>query len=174
VCCLFAFFWWKTPIFFLYCVRTLVTAAWHDRYACCVQCMHGRWWWPHSVFAACVTFNCLTPTLREVRIKLRRRHAQKISSWYEGVSKSFWTESITKYMPTFAITRLEATQRVMAAKLTRLTHRIAIQLHLVAERSTICSSRSRRPFRKLLDTPSYVWCIVLIIGLFNDSFQLYL
>jgi hypothetical protein len=29
----------------------------------------------------------------------------------------------------------------MAAKLTRLTHKIAIQLHLVAETCTICSSR---------------------------------
>jgi hypothetical protein len=43
----------------------------------------------------------------------------------------------------------------MAAKLTRLTHKIAIQLHLMAESCTICSSRSRRPVRKLLDTPSY-------------------
>jgi hypothetical protein len=43
----------------------------------------------------------------------------------------------------------------MAAKLTRLTHKIAIQLHLVAESCTICSSRSRRPVRKLLDTLSY-------------------
>jgi hypothetical protein len=43
----------------------------------------------------------------------------------------------------------------MAAKLTRLTHKIVIQLHLVAERCTICSSRSRRPVWKLLDTPTY-------------------
>jgi hypothetical protein len=43
-----------------------------------------------------------------------------------------------------------------AAKLTRVTHKIAIQLHLVAESCTICSSRSRRPVPKLLDTPSYV------------------
>jgi len=42
----------------------------------------------------------------------------------------------------------------MAAKLTRPTHKIAIQLYLVAETCTICSSRSRRPVRKLLDTPS--------------------
>jgi len=34
-----------------------------------------------------------------------------------------------------------------------LTHQIAILLHLVAESCTICSSRSRRPVRKLLDTP---------------------
>jgi len=38
----------------------------------------------------------------------------------------------------------------MAAKHTRLTHQI------VAEGCTICSSRSRRPVRKLLDTPSYL------------------
>jgi hypothetical protein len=76
---------------------------------------------------------------------------------YEGVSKSFRTESITKYMLTYGITHWEATQRVMAAKLTRLTHKIAIQLHLVAESRTICSSRSRRLVRILLDTPS---CIV--------------
>jgi hypothetical protein len=43
----------------------------------------------------------------------------------------------------------------MEAKLLRLTHKIAIQLHLVAESCTICSSRSRRPVRKLLGTPSY-------------------
>jgi hypothetical protein len=75
---------------------------------------------------------------------------------HEGVSKSFRTESIAKYMPTFGITRTVATQSVMAAKLTRLTHKIAIQLHLVAESSTICSSRSRRPVRKLLVTPSHI------------------
>jgi len=39
----------------------------------------------------------------------------------------------------------------MAAKFTRLTYKIAIKLYLVAESCTICSSRSRRPVRKLLD-----------------------
>jgi hypothetical protein len=38
------------------------------------------------------------------------------------------------------------------AKLTILTQKIAIQLHPVAESCTICSSRSRRPVWKLLDT----------------------
>jgi hypothetical protein len=42
----------------------------------------------------------------------------------------------------------------MAAKLIRLTHKIAIQLHLLAESCTICSSRSRQPVRNLLDKPS--------------------
>jgi len=44
----------------------------------------------------------------------------------------------------------------MATELTRLTHQIAIQLHVMAERCTICSSRSRRPVRKILDAPSYI------------------
>jgi len=33
---------------------------------------------------------------------------------------------------------------------------MAMQLQLVAESCTICSSRSRRPVRNLLDTPSYM------------------
>jgi hypothetical protein len=73
---------------------------------------------------------------------------------YEGVSKSFRTESITKY--TTINTRWEASQGVMVANLTRLTHKIAIKLHLVAQSCTICSSRSRRPVRKLLDTSAYL------------------
>jgi hypothetical protein len=44
---------------------------------------------------------------------------------YEGVSKTFRTEPITKYKLTTINTRSEATQRVMIAKLTRLTHKIA-------------------------------------------------
>jgi len=45
----------------------------------------------------------------------------------------------------------------MATKLTRLSHKIAIQLHLVLDSCTICSSRSRRPVRILLhfSVPSY-------------------
>jgi hypothetical protein len=76
---------------------------------------------------------------------------------YEGVSKSFRTESITKYMLTTINIRWEAIQRVMAGKLARLTHKIAIQLHLMAESCTIYSSRSRRPVRKLLNTLSYAY-----------------
>jgi hypothetical protein len=44
----------------------------------------------------------------------------------------------------------------MAAKLTRLTHKIAIQLYLVAESCTICSCHTRRPVRILLDTSPYI------------------
>jgi hypothetical protein len=42
---------------------------------------------------------------------------------YEGVSKNLRTESITKYTLTFGITRWEETQRVMVAKVSRLTHK---------------------------------------------------
>jgi hypothetical protein len=70
-----------------------------------------------------------------------RGYIQKFSDWvYKGTTTN---------------TRWEATQRIMAAKLPRMTHRMMIQLHLVAESYTICSSRSRRPVRKLLDFPSY-------------------
>jgi hypothetical protein len=82
-----------------------------------------------------------------VNVRVMKESVQLV---YEGVSKSFRTDSITKSTTN---TRWEATQRVMTAKLTRLTHRIAIQLHLVAESCTICSSRSSRPVRKLSDTP---------------------
>jgi len=44
----------------------------------------------------------------------------------------------------------------MAVKLTSLAHKTAIRLHLVAGSRTICCSSSRRPVRKLLETPSYV------------------
>jgi hypothetical protein len=78
-----------------------------------------------------------------------------LSSHVWDVSKRFRTESITKGTTTIN-THWEAIQSVMAEKLTRLAHKIAIQLRLAAESSTICSSRSRRPVRKLFDTPSYV------------------
>jgi hypothetical protein len=80
-----------------------------------------------------------------------------------GVSKSLRTESITKYTLTRINTCWESTQRVMATKLTRLTHKVAIQLHLVAESCMICSSRSRRPVWKLLDTPSYLTDQIIVV-----------
>jgi hypothetical protein len=68
---------------------------------------------------------------------------------HEGVSKSFRTELIAKYTTTKINTRWEATERVMAEKLTRLIHKIVIQLNLVTESCNICSSRSRRPVRNV-------------------------
>jgi hypothetical protein len=50
----------------------------------------------------------------------------------------------------------------VATKFTRLTHKIEIQLHLVAESYTICSSRCRRPVRKHLDTPLYLTALKFI------------
>jgi len=44
-----------------------------------------------------------------------------------------------KCMLTFVTTRREATQRVMAAKLIRLTHKIPIHLRLMEESFTICA-----------------------------------
>jgi hypothetical protein len=85
---------------------------------------------------------------------------------YEGVSKSFRAESIIKHTLTTINTHWEATQRVVAAKLNRLTHKIAIQLHLVAESCTICSSRSRRPVRKLLNTLSYTDTLIINLYMF--------
>jgi hypothetical protein len=76
--------------------------------------------------------------------------------YIRGCIQKFPDWVITKLtITTTTNTRWEATQRVMAAKTTRLTHKIAIQLHLVAESCNICSSRSRRPVRKLFDTPSW-------------------
>jgi hypothetical protein len=57
----------------------------------------------------------------------------------------------------------------MAAKLTRLTHKIAVQLHLVAGICIICSSRSRWSVRKFLDTLSYV----LIVPIFRHVRKFY-
>jgi len=68
-------------------------------------------------------------------------------------------------------TRSEATQKIMAAKLTRLTHRVAIQLHLVAESCTICSSRSRRLVRKFLNTPSWMALKEIIMSYLKVPFK---
>jgi len=45
----------------------------------------------------------------------------------------------------------------MAAKLTRMTHKIVIQLHLVADSCTICCSCSRWPVQILLDMHFYAY-----------------
>jgi hypothetical protein len=52
---------------------------------------------------------------------VRMRLSRLCCPVYEGVSKRFRTKSIMKYTLTFDITRWEATQSVMATKLTRLT-----------------------------------------------------
>jgi hypothetical protein len=49
----------------------------------------------------------------------------------------------------------------MVSKLSRLTHKVELRLHLVAESFTICSSRSRRTVWKLLDTHSYITDVLI-------------
>jgi hypothetical protein len=43
----------------------------------------------------------------------------------------------------------------MAANLTRLNHKISIQVQVVAVSCSVCNSSTRRPVRKRLGTPSY-------------------
>jgi hypothetical protein len=82
------------------------------------------------------------------------------SSWVHDVIRTLrgciqkFPDWVDNEIITTTNTSWGATQRVMAAKLTTLTHKIATQLHVVAESCTICSSRSRWPVRKLLDTLS--------------------
>jgi len=59
----------------------------------------------------------------------------------------------------------------MAAKLSRLTLKVAIRLHLVVESCTICSSNSRPPVRKLLVTLSYSYSLHLMM--FLKCFHMY-
>jgi hypothetical protein len=94
------------------------------------------------------------------RVHMRTR-ARSHTHKHRRVYPSFRTESITKYTLTTINFRWEETKRVMAVKLTRLTHKIAIQLHLVAKSCTICISSSRRPVRKLLDT-SIVYLLFIL------------
>jgi len=58
------------------------------------------------------------------------------------------------------------------AKLSRLTHRIVIQLHLVAESHTIYSSYSRWPFWKRLDTPLYITKVTALSLGYKPSYLL--
>jgi hypothetical protein len=71
--------------------------------------------------------------------------ATKFEPFIRGCIQKFPDWVVTKYTLTINI-RWEATQRVMAAKLARLTHKITIQLQLVAESCTICSSRQSGNF----------------------------
>jgi len=56
----------------------------------------------------------------------------------------------------------------MVAKLTRLTHKIVIQVHLVAAPFAV---HSRLPVWKLLDTPSYISSAIKFIGDINTFFK---
>jgi len=56
----------------------------------------------------------------------------------------------------------------MATKLTRLTHKIVMQLYVVAQSYTVCSYGSRRPVRKLLNISSY-HCVMRNLYILRDS-----
>jgi hypothetical protein len=124
-----------------------------------VQVLTSSWSTLDETFSVTRNLNHQTylRTHHKVGVDITSYILTKCTAMYEDVSKRFRTESITKYLLTFDIAHLEETQRVMVAKRTILTHKITIQLHLVAESCIICSSRSRWSVRKLLDTPSYVW-----------------
>jgi hypothetical protein len=96
----------------------------------------------YSMYSHALT--CNVPLCSHSLLRHIWRCTQKFLDWV-----------IKKKKKTTINTCWEATQSVIVAKLTRLTHKIVILLHLVAESCTICSSHSMWPVRKLLDTPSY-------------------
>jgi len=121
--------------------------------------------WPHGTY--------VHPFNKFSRPQLQRAHPASYpvdtgGSFRRGKMTGAWGWPLTPLLPTLRMrgamlgcihkfpnwidnTRWETTQM-----LTGLSHRIAIQLHLVAESYTICSSRSRRPVREFLNTPSYL------------------
>jgi hypothetical protein len=118
----------------------------------------SRWRWMVSY----------TPRSLYHRVKSPRHTLDRKLEYIRGCIQKFPDWIITKQTTTIN-TGWEATERVMAAKRTRLTHKIAMQLHLVAESCTICSSSSRRPVRKLSDTLSYMYIVHKVL---EDSFNL--
>jgi len=73
----------------------------------------------------------IAPNGRAVPLEVLTQRGQSGNLWIYRptcicVSKSFRTESITKYTRTKINTRWEATQRIMVAKLNRLIHKMAI------------------------------------------------
>jgi len=105
-------------------------------------------------------FHYLHHVLYSFQTEFRQFWFCRCPGWSDvrGCIQIFRNDSITKYTKTN--TRWESTQSVMAAKDTRLTHKIAIQQHLLAESCTIFSSRSRRPVRKHLIPPR-----IVVVGL---------
>jgi hypothetical protein len=99
---------------------------------------------------------------KTAKIKKKRKSVTE-KNWirYQFFCHTLWTIVKYEYMRVYPKVsglslneinnRWEATQVITAAKLTRLTHKIAIKLHLVAQSCIICSSCSRRPVRKPLE-----------------------
>jgi hypothetical protein len=110
---------------------------------------HIHWW--RSWCVCLVVYNTIW-----IRNKSKSVVRTTLQKWYHvrDCIQKFPDWVITKYTLTTINIHWEAIQRVMEAKLTRLTHKIAIQLHPDVESCTICSSRCRRSVRKRLDTLS--------------------
>jgi hypothetical protein len=98
---------------------------WFLSWSRCIQCTHS-----HPISLKSILIVSSQPHVMPSQRILPFIYSTKTIHAYEGVSKSFRTQSITKQ--TTINTHWEATQGVLEAKLTRLTHKIAIQLHLVA------------------------------------------
>jgi hypothetical protein len=81
---------------------------------------------PHSQVRLMTGYRSRDPDPVSEMLCLKKTKSQVIAYELVGVSKSFRIESITKYALTTVNTCWEATKRVMAAKLTILTHKIAI------------------------------------------------
>jgi len=64
----------------------------------------------------------------------------------------------------------------MVAKLTKLTQKNGDTTALIGRELYICNSRSRRSFRKLLDTPAYPdhlsLCDLIILKIFDEEYTL--
>jgi len=97
-----------------------------------------------------VTYN--TKKELRMRITVSQKEHQFLLELIQGCIQKFldWVDNESSSSNN---THWKATQRVMVEKLTQLTNKIVIQVHLVAESCTICGSRSRQPVQKVLDTP---------------------
>jgi len=85
--------------------------------------------------------------LRKVIFPFRRihirGHIQKFPDWVNEINNN------NKHL-------LRSNTKGYSGELTRLNHKVAKQLHLLAESCTTCSTRSRRPVRKFLNTLSQI------------------
>jgi hypothetical protein len=124
---------------------------------CSVQPYEGRWYGsfvedltialPHNTWTYIHTTTRIRSHGPKVWTACDLEHLTPPGKWGRqtiwGCIQKF-PDWVDKEIKTTTNPRWVATQRVMAAKLTRLTHKIAIQLHLVAESCTIYRSLSRR------------------------------
>jgi hypothetical protein len=115
-------------------VVTLFRILWHHK--CGTWYIYSTWWNVLSCsfeirgyrYKKAATFRLRRKSMFDIRGCIR-----KFSDWVDNEMYAY----LWYYW--------KATQRVMAANLTRVSHKIAIQLHLVEESCAVCISRSRRP-----------------------------